>query len=110
MATTIPCPTAAVFWAVSASCRDRGFSPGFAQGFDDLDANTGVVGKLIDSFNAMLSQLTRTAGFEHVRYVDLRDTLSHASGYKRDWANELHPDRGFSAIADVFATEIAGLP
>ncbi len=76
--------------------------PGFRRkGFDDLAANTAVVGTLIDSFNAMLRQLTRTPGFEHVRYVDLRGTLSHASGYKRDWANELHPTKsGFSAVAN----------
>jgi lysophospholipase L1-like esterase len=82
--------------------------PGFhRKGFADLGANTAVMGKLIDSFNAMLRQLTRTAGFEHVRYVDLRDTLSHSSGYKRDWANELHPTKsGFSAVANKIASAI----
>lgn len=79
--------------------------PGFQQkGFSNLDANTAVVGKLIDTFNAMLGQLARSQGFEHVRYVDLRRTLSHAAGYKRDWANELHPTRsGFSLVAAKIA-------
>lgn len=82
--------------------------PGFhRKGFDDLDANTAVVGTLIDSFNAMLRQLARTAGFEHVRYVDLRGTLSHSAGYRRDWANELHPTKsGFSAVANKIASAI----
>jgi len=32
--------------------------------------------------------------------IDLRGTLSHAAGYKRDWANELHPAKsGFSSVA-----------
>jgi len=82
--------------------------PGFQRkGFGDVDANTAVVGTLIDRFNAMLRQLSRSDGFEHVRYVDLRDTLSHAAGYKRDWANELHPTKsGFAAVADKIAKAI----
>ena len=82
--------------------------PGFRRkGFADLGANTTVMGKLIDSFNAMLRQLAGTPGFEHVRYVDLRGTLSHSSGYKRDWANELHPTKsGFSAVANKIASAI----
>jgi len=82
--------------------------PGFQRkGFGDVNANTAVVGKLIDRFNAMLRQLSRSDGFEHVRYVDLRDTLSHAAGYKRDWANELHPTKsGFAAVADKIAKAI----
>jgi lysophospholipase L1-like esterase len=82
--------------------------PGFQRkGFSNLDANTAVVQKLIDRFNAMLSQLPRSDGFGHVRYVDLRDTLSHGAGYKRDWANELHPSKsGFSAVANKIASAI----
>jgi lysophospholipase L1-like esterase len=79
--------------------------PGFQRkGFGNIDANTAVIGKLIDTFNAMLRQLARSDGFEHVRYVDLRGTLSRAAGYKRDWANELHPTKsGFSSVADKIA-------
>jgi hypothetical protein len=77
------------------------------KGLGDLDANTTVVGTLIDTFNAMLRQLARSAGFEHVRYVDLRGTLSHAAGYKHDWANELHPTKsGFSAVANKIAAAV----
>jgi lysophospholipase L1-like esterase len=82
--------------------------PGFQRkGFANLDANTVVIGKLIDRFNAMLSQLAGSNGFGHVRYVDLRRTLSHAAGYKRDWANELHPTKsGFSSVAAKIAGAI----
>jgi len=82
--------------------------PGFQRkGFDDVDTNTATVGKLIDRFNEMLRQLSRSDGFDHVRYVDLRDTLSHGAGYKRDWANELHPTKsGFSAVAGKIANVI----
>jgi hypothetical protein len=39
--------------------------------------------------------------------VSLRGTLSSAAGYKRDWANELHPtDRGFNAVAQKVAGAI----
>jgi hypothetical protein len=82
--------------------------PGFhRKGHGSLNANTTVMGKLIDRFNAMLRQLAGAAGFEHVRYVDLRGTLSHAAAYKRDWANELHPtERGFRAVALKIANAI----
>jgi lysophospholipase L1-like esterase len=79
--------------------------PGFhRKGHSDLDANLVVMTKLIDAFNAMLRQLARADGFGHVRYVDLRGTLSNGATYKRDWANELHPtERGFKAVADKIA-------
>jgi lysophospholipase L1-like esterase len=82
--------------------------PGFhRKGHGSLNANTTVMGKLIDRFNAMLRQLAGAAGFGHVRYVDLRGTLSHAAAYKRDWANELHPtERGFRAVALKIANAI----
>jgi hypothetical protein len=82
--------------------------PGFhRKGHGDVDANTVIVAGLIDTFNAMLRDLARTAGFEHVRYVDLRGTLSNGAGYKRDWANELHPtERGFRAVALKVASAI----
>lgn len=79
--------------------------PGFSEkGFGDLDANTATVGKLIDRFNGMLRDLPRIDGFEHVKWVDLRNTLSSGPSYKADWGNELHPTKsGFSRVADAFA-------
>lgn len=78
--------------------------PGFrAKGFQDLDVTTRMIGDLIDRFNRVLRDVAGTAGFEHVRYLDLRGTLSTGSAYKTWWANELHPTRrGFAAVAGRF--------
>jgi hypothetical protein len=74
------------------------------KGFDDLDANIAMMAALIDRFNRMLSSVPGISGFDHVRYLDLRGTLSNAANYKTWWANELHPsERGFAAVADKFA-------
>jgi lysophospholipase L1-like esterase len=82
--------------------------PGFhRKGHGDTDANVDVMEQLINTFNAMLRQLAGAVGFGHVRYVDLRGTLSNAANYKRDWANELHPtERGFRAVAQKIADAV----
>jgi hypothetical protein len=82
--------------------------PGFRQkGFFDLHINRTTMRRLIDRFNRMVRDAAATPGFEHVRYVDLRGTLSNGLDYKRWWANELHPTRrGFSAVAAQFAAAI----
>jgi lysophospholipase L1-like esterase len=82
--------------------------PGFRRkGHGDADANVDVMEQLINTFNAMLRQLAGAVGFGHVRYVDLRGTLSNAANYKRDWANELHPtERGFRSVAQKIADAI----
>jgi lysophospholipase L1-like esterase len=83
--------------------------PGFRRkGYGDLNANKKSVESLIDRFNDMLEQLSGAPGFGHVRYVDLRKTLSNAAAvYKRDWDNELHPTkRGFQLVAEKIARAI----
>jgi lysophospholipase L1-like esterase len=82
--------------------------PGFrGKGFEDLDETTRIVGDLIDRFNRMLRDVAGTSGFDHVRYLDLRGTLSNGAAYKTWWANELHPTkRGFAAVADRFVAAI----
>ena len=82
--------------------------PGFhRKGHGDTDANVEVMEQLINTFNAMLRQLAGVVGFGHVRYVDLRGTLSNAASYKRDWANELHPtERGFRSVAQKIADAV----
>ena len=82
--------------------------PGFRQkGFLDLDETTRIIGRMIDRFNAMLKTVVALPAFAHVRYVDLRGTLSNGPDYKRFWANELHPTRlGFEAVAQRFADAI----
>ena len=51
--------------------------------------------------------------FANLHYVDLRNTLSTVlanDAYKDWWGNELHPtEKGFSAVTDKFATELAKL-
>jgi hypothetical protein len=82
--------------------------PGFERkGFSDLDATTAMMGALIDQFNRMVRDVARLKGFEHVRFVDLRGTLSNGPAYRTWWDNELHPtSRGFSAVAARFARVI----
>jgi hypothetical protein len=77
-----------------------------------LEANARVLRDLIDRYNVMLSTLVRdlaAAGLSHVRYVDLRGTLSAAlpSGYKADWANELHPTKpGYAKVTAKIAAAL----
>lgn len=74
--------------------------PGFHQkGYADLQQNTTLIGELIDRFNTMLASVTSFPQFQHVRYVDLRDTLHSGTGHKKHWANELHPNKlGFEIV------------
>lgn len=79
--------------------------PGFSEkGFADLKANTLTIRTLIDRFNDMLRDLATLKGFEHVTWVDLRNTLTSGPNYRSDWGNELHPTKsGFKRVADKIA-------
>ena len=49
--------------------------------------------------------------FPHVKYVDIRGTLSVGADYRTWWANELHPTLlGFERVTDRFADALAALP
>jgi hypothetical protein len=66
-----------------------------------------IVIELIDRFNAMLRGVSRIPEFEHVKYLDLRETLSTGPKYKEYWANELHPTaKGFALVTKRFAAAI----
>lgn len=82
--------------------------PGFRRkGYEGLATRKAIMVTLIDRFNAMLGGLAKAPAFRHVRYVDLRRSLSTGADYKRWWANELHPTpRGFTAVAQSFAAAI----
>jgi hypothetical protein len=55
----------------------------------------------------MLGSLAGTGSFAHVRYLDLRKTLSAGLDYKKDWGNELHPTGpGFEKVVAKFAAAI----
>ncbi|MCU0649260.1 MAG: SGNH/GDSL hydrolase family protein [Gemmatimonadaceae bacterium] len=86
--------------------------PGFnVKGYSDEQANTAVIGALIDRFNAMLQRITSLSAFGHVHYVDVRGVLINGTGYKKDWGNELHPTTaGFERVAAEFAKVLHTLP
>jgi hypothetical protein len=87
--------------------------PGFREkGFGDLQTCVAIAHDLIERFNTMVSGLPAVAGFGHVHYINLRNTLStDLANYKDWWANELHPtEKGFHAVADRFAATIGNLP
>lgn len=63
--------------------------------------------KLIDRFNEMLAGIEGKPPFQHVKFLNLRNTLPTGSSYKNWWANELHPtQKGFDAITKKFAAII----
>jgi hypothetical protein len=63
---------------------------------------------LINHFNEMLRNVSSIDALTHVRYIDLRNTLSTAANdYKEWWANELHPtEKGFELITKRFVDEL----
>ena len=86
--------------------------PGFREkGYEEINVRVELVGQLIDRFNAMLQGIIGLPDFSHVKYIDLRNTLSSGKNYKKDWANELHPTAaGFKRVTNRFAAELAALP
>jgi len=98
------------FWILPGPWLEPGFR---RKGYDDLAERCSVMTQLIDRFNAMLAGVAGGAGLEHVRHVDLRNTLSHELGknaYKGSWENELHPtEQGFRTIAQRFDRVLAAI-
>jgi lysophospholipase L1-like esterase len=102
----------------------RGFAGGFwflpgpwlgprlrLKGYLNASQCTQLAMTLIDRFNNMLQGVTSLADFAHVRFVDLRGTLSNRADYKQWWSNELHPSRqGFEALAKKLAGVLNDLP
>jgi lysophospholipase L1-like esterase len=88
-------------------------APGFRQkGYEALGERIEVMVDLIDRFNAMLRTVPGVAGLGHLRYVDLRGTLSNVPAtYKKWWNDELHPtEPGFDKVAARFHQVLAALP
>jgi hypothetical protein len=53
--------------------------PGFRQkNFEDLGQRISMMMDVMDRFNKLVSGLSKSPGLEHVRYIDLRDTLQQA--------------------------------
>lgn len=85
--------------------------PGFRQkGYRGLAERAALARALIDRFNAVLAALPGEPGLGHLRYADLRGTLSgelQGGRYRRSWENELHPTAlGFERIAARLAAAI----
>ena len=63
--------------------------PGFRQkGYEQLTKRTPLVRELIDRFNSMLKKIVALPDFSHVRYVDLRGTLSPYADHEDAWAGQ----------------------
>jgi lysophospholipase L1-like esterase len=86
--------------------------PGFREkGYEEMKVRAALAVQLIDRFNTMLQGIMGLPEFSHVKYIDLRNTLSTGKDYKKDWANELHPTPdGFERVTNRFAAELAALP
>jgi hypothetical protein len=86
--------------------------PGFREkGFEKMTERIRLIKQLIDRFNSMLKEIAGMSEFPHVRYIDLRSTLSIGANYKTFWANELHPtEKGFELVSDRFAAALEKLP
>ena len=85
--------------------------PGFRdKGYIALAQRKQIAKELIDRFNTMLATLPTIPQFSHVKYIDLRNTLSTGSGYKTWWANELHPTpQGFGDVVAKFSAVLTTL-
>jgi hypothetical protein len=86
--------------------------PGFRdKGFEDLQERIRLAKQLIDHFNTMVRRVVALSEFPHVKYVNLRGTLSVGPDYETWWANELHPTkRGFERVTERFVAALAALP
>ena len=74
------------------------------RGYDkhDLGPRTEVMKCLINRLNEMQLKIVAQPGYEHVKHVELRGTLT-AADYKTMWGNELHPTSdGFIEVARKF--------
>lgn len=83
-------------------------APGFrTKGYGRLADRKRIAKDLIDRFNTMLAGVAALPELSHVKYIDLRNTLSSAADYRKWWENELHPTpEGFIRVADRFAVEL----
>jgi len=85
--------------------------PGFDQkGYTNAAERLQLMHVLMDRYNAMLKKVPLAPGMGHVRYVKLLDMLTTGPGYKKDWANELHPTQdGFKKVAQEFDRILSAL-
>jgi lysophospholipase L1-like esterase len=99
-------PDGRSFWWIKGPWLEPAFE---RKGYDDMTIRKQMVRRLIDDFNSLLAKLA--SDIPHVRYLNLRDTLStDDADYMDDWDNETHPtQKGFKAVTEKFATLLATL-
>jgi hypothetical protein len=101
-------------WPFPGPWLDPGFREKNFPNDDDADLQTRIamMKTTMDKFNVMVGSLAAYPDLAHVRYIDLRGTLStQLNDYKAWWANELHPtERGFEMVTNKFAAVLAALP
>ena len=76
------------FWLLPGPWLEPGFR---TKGHEDLQQCSDVMEELMDRFNALVADLAGKAPLTHVKYVDLRGTLSNElenKKYRRWWADE----------------------
>lgn len=96
------------WWALPGPWLEPGFR---LKGFKDIQQRIDLTGNLIDRINEMLKGMAALTAFKHVHYVNVRNTLTTGTKYKKWWANEMHPSgRGFDKVAARFAAELDKLP
>lgn len=103
-----PVPDGRGFWGGWGLFPGPWLEPGFRRkGYTQMSKRKQICVRLIDRFNTMLAGLAGKPPFEHVRFLDLRNTLLTDATYKTWWANELHPTpKGFDAVTEKLATII----
>jgi lysophospholipase L1-like esterase len=96
------------FWVLPGPWLEPQFR---GRGYEVLSESTDLMAALIDRFNRMMASVAAEPPLDHVRYVDLRRTLSRQLGgnaYRKMWANELHPTGdGFKRVAQKLHLAIA---
>jgi lysophospholipase L1-like esterase len=103
-----PIPDGRGFWGGWGPLPGPWLDPSFRRkGYAAMTVRRQLCVTLIDRFNAMIAKLAGKPPFTHVRYLDLRNTLSGGPNYKDWWANELHPTaKGFEAVTKKFAASV----
>jgi lysophospholipase L1-like esterase len=101
-----PVPDGRGFWGGWWILPGPWLKPSFDRKLYADAARAPIIKALIDRFNTMLEGVARD--HNHVRYLNLRRTLSIPGGDHKDlWGNEFHPtEKGFELIAAKFARVI----
>ncbi|MES0038844.1 hypothetical protein NKJ74_26865 [Mesorhizobium sp. M0046] len=103
-----PVPDGRGFWGGWGAFPGPWLEPGFRRkGYAVMSERKQICVKLIDRFDTMLGGLAGKAPFGHVKFLNLRNTLSTGTSYKAWWANELHPTKkGFEEVTKKIAAVI----